>query len=89
MRQQLSRREGRANVALSDFVAPSGADHVGAFVVTAGIGEDKVADRFKNANDDYSAIMVKAWPTDWRKHMRSGCTRACGRNSGAMPPEET
>jgi 5-methyltetrahydrofolate--homocysteine methyltransferase len=29
-------------------------------VVTAGIGEDAVADRFKNANDDYSAIMVKA-----------------------------
>jgi len=31
-----------------------------AFVVTAGIGEDEVADRFKNANDDYSSIMVKA-----------------------------
>ena len=36
------------------------ADHIGAFVVTAGIGEDEVADRFKNANDDYSSIMVKA-----------------------------
>jgi 5-methyltetrahydrofolate--homocysteine methyltransferase len=60
LRQQLARREGRANVALSDFVAPSGADHIGAFVVTAGIGEDEVADRFKNANDDYSSIMVKA-----------------------------
>src|SRR6185295_15821464 len=31
-----------------------------AFIVTAGIGEDAVADRFKNANDDYSSIMVKA-----------------------------
>jgi 5-methyltetrahydrofolate--homocysteine methyltransferase len=61
LRQQLTRREGRANVALSDFVAPAGhADHVGAFVVTAGLGEDEVADRFKNANDDYAAIMVKA-----------------------------
>ena len=61
LRQQLSRREGRANVALADFVAPKGhEDHVGAFVVTAGIGEDAVADRFKNANDDYSSIMVKA-----------------------------
>ncbi len=61
IRQQLSHREGRANVALADFVAPAGcADHVGAFVVTAGIGEDEVADRFKNANDDYSSIMVKA-----------------------------
>ncbi len=63
LRQQLTRREGRANVALADFVAPrtSGlADYVGAFLVTAGIGEDAVADRFKAANDDYSAIMVKA-----------------------------
>ena len=63
LRQQLTRREGRANVALADFVAPrtSGlADYIGAFVVTAGIGEDEIAERFKLANDDYSAIMVKA-----------------------------
>jgi 5-methyltetrahydrofolate--homocysteine methyltransferase len=63
LRQQLPRREGRANVALADFVAPraSGlADYVGAFVVTAGIGEEPVVDRFKRANDDYSAIMAKA-----------------------------
>ena len=63
LRQQLSKREGRANAALADFVAPaeSGlADYVGGFAVTAGIGEDEVADRFKRANDDYSAIMVKA-----------------------------
>ena len=63
LRQQLARREGRANVALSDFIAPraSGlADYVGAFSVTAGIGEDAVVERFKHANDDYSAIMAKA-----------------------------
>ncbi len=63
LRQQLTRREGRANVALADFVAPASsglADHIGAFAVTAGIGEDDVANRFKHANDDYSSIMVKA-----------------------------
>ncbi|HEY7998248.1 MAG TPA: methionine synthase, partial [Pseudolabrys sp.] len=63
LRQQLSKREGRFNEALSDFVAPRNsklADYIGAFTVTAGIGEDEVADRFKRANDDYSAIMVKA-----------------------------
>jgi 5-methyltetrahydrofolate--homocysteine methyltransferase len=63
LRQQLARREGRSNVALADFVAPkeSGVqDYIGAFVVTAGIGEDVIADRFKHANDDYSSIMVKA-----------------------------
>jgi 5-methyltetrahydrofolate--homocysteine methyltransferase len=63
LRQQLSRREGRSNVGISDFVAPRDSgieDYVGAFVVTAGLGEDSAADRFKHANDDYSAIMVKA-----------------------------
>src|SRR5262249_57330399 len=63
LRKQLTRREGRANIALADFVAPRAsalADHVGAFMVTAGIGEDEVAERFKRANDDYSAIIVKA-----------------------------
>ncbi len=35
-------------------------DYIGGFVVTAGLGEDPIADRFKRANDDYSSIMVKA-----------------------------
>ncbi len=63
LRQQLARREGRANVALADFVAPTASglsDYIGSFVVTAGIGEEELANRFKHANDDYSAIMVKA-----------------------------
>jgi glutathione S-transferase len=63
LRQQLEKREGRFNAALSDFIAPATSgvpDYVGGFVVTAGIGEDAVADRFKNANDDYSSILCKA-----------------------------
>jgi 5-methyltetrahydrofolate--homocysteine methyltransferase len=63
LRQQLARREGRANVALADFLAPcdSGiADYIGAFIVTTGIGEDEIANRFRGANDDYSSIMVKS-----------------------------
>jgi 5-methyltetrahydrofolate--homocysteine methyltransferase len=63
LRQQLARREGRANVALADFIAPraSGlADYIGGFTVTAGLGEAEVAARLKGANDDYSAIMVSA-----------------------------
>ncbi|MEA2899208.1 MAG: 5-methyltetrahydrofolate--homocysteine methyltransferase, partial [Bradyrhizobium sp.] len=63
LRQQLEKREGRFNTALSDFIAPASSgvpDYIGAFVVTAGIGEDIVADRFKNANDDYSSILCKA-----------------------------
>ena len=63
LRQQLVKREGRFNAALSDFIAPTDtgvAEYIGAFVVTAGIGEDVIADRFKNANDDYSSILCKA-----------------------------
>jgi 5-methyltetrahydrofolate--homocysteine methyltransferase len=63
LRQQLQKRDGKPNVALSDFVAPveSGrADYVGGFVVTAGIEEVAIAERFERANDDYSSILVKA-----------------------------
>jgi 5-methyltetrahydrofolate--homocysteine methyltransferase len=35
-------------------------DYIGAFAVTAGLGEEDVAIRFKRANDDYSAIMAQA-----------------------------
>ena len=63
LRQQMAKRDGRPNVALSDFVAPvdSGKqDYLGGFVVTAGIEEVAIAERFERANDDYSSIMVKA-----------------------------
>jgi len=63
LRQQLARRDGKPNVALADFVAPkdSGkADYIGAFVVTAGAEEEKIAARYAQANDDYGSIMVKA-----------------------------
>ncbi len=63
LRQQLSKRDGRPNLCLSDFVAPqeSGVrDYIGAFVVTAGIEEVRIAERFERANDDYRSILVKA-----------------------------
>ncbi|MEW6414216.1 MAG: methionine synthase [Pseudomonadota bacterium] len=63
LRQQMKKPEGRANLCLADFVAPreSGVkDYVGAFVVTAGIGEDERARAFEAAHDDYSAILFKA-----------------------------
>ena len=42
-------------------MAPEGTpDYLGGFVVTAGIEEVAIAERFERANDDYSSIMVKA-----------------------------
>jgi 5-methyltetrahydrofolate--homocysteine methyltransferase len=63
LRQQLSKRDGKPNMALSDFVAPldSGkGDYLGGFVVTAGLEEVAIAERFEKQNDDYSSILVKA-----------------------------
>jgi 5-methyltetrahydrofolate--homocysteine methyltransferase len=58
LRQQHKQPQGRFNVALADYVSDN--DYVGAFAVTAGLGiEAKVAE-FEAANDDYSAIMLKA-----------------------------
>jgi 5-methyltetrahydrofolate--homocysteine methyltransferase len=58
LRQQMSKGENRANLALADFVAPAGADWIGAFAVTSGLGEGAIAERFKAAGDDYSAILA-------------------------------
>ena len=60
LRQQMAKSEGRAHLALADFVAPAGDDYVGGFAVTAGHGESEIAARFKAAGDDYSAILAAA-----------------------------
>jgi 5-methyltetrahydrofolate--homocysteine methyltransferase len=60
LRQQMAKAEGRANVALADFIAPHGEDWIGGFAVTAGLGEAAVAARYKGAGDDYSAIIAAA-----------------------------
>jgi 5-methyltetrahydrofolate--homocysteine methyltransferase len=61
LRQQMEKGASASNIALADFVAePGTADYIGAFAVTAGIGELERSDAFKAAGDDYSAIMVKA-----------------------------
>ena len=62
LRQQVKHDDGPCRC-LADFVAPheSGIkDYVGAFAVTAGLGEPELADRFHRQHDDYDAIMVKA-----------------------------
>ena len=62
LRQQETLPAGQPNLSLADFVAPrgSGQDYLGAFAVTAGIGVDDLVRQFESANDDYSAIIVKA-----------------------------
>ena len=59
LRQQIAKREGRANMCLADFVDPAG-DWIGGFAVTTGHGIDAHLARFKADNDDYSDILLKA-----------------------------
>jgi 5-methyltetrahydrofolate--homocysteine methyltransferase len=58
LRQQIAKREGRANMCLADFVDPAG-DWIGGFAV--GIhGIDAHIERFRAGHDDYNDILLKA-----------------------------
>ena len=63
LRQQMAKREGRANLCLSDFVAPKEKqipDYIGGFAVTAGLNIEAKLSDFKSNHDDYSDILLKA-----------------------------
>jgi 5-methyltetrahydrofolate--homocysteine methyltransferase len=63
LRQQMTRKDDRANLALADFTAPLDApvaDYVGAFAVTTGHGLAEARARFEAAHDDYSSILLTA-----------------------------
>ena len=62
LRQQLKKREGKSSIALSDFIAPKESkkqDYMGAFC-TAIFGADELANKYKEQEDDYNAIMAQA-----------------------------
>jgi 5-methyltetrahydrofolate--homocysteine methyltransferase len=58
LRQQIAKREGRANMCLADFIDTKG-DWLGGFAVSIHGIEPHLA-RFKAAIDDYSDILLKA-----------------------------
>jgi 5-methyltetrahydrofolate--homocysteine methyltransferase len=59
LRQQVKKREGRANLCLADFINPDGEDWIGGFAV--GIhGLEPHLERFKQTVDDYDDILLKA-----------------------------
>jgi len=62
----------RPSRCLADFVAPKGlaADYAALFAVTAGLGVEKKEKYFMDDHDDYSAIMLKRWPTAGRSLCR-------------------
>ena len=63
LRQQLKKKEGNPNFALSDFIAPKSSnidDYIGCFCVTTGFGSDELSKKYEDKIDDYNSIMVKA-----------------------------
>ncbi|WP_111411869.1 methionine synthase [Billgrantia lactosivorans] len=63
IRQQTTKNRDGVCYSLADFIAPreSGKpDWIGGFAVTTGHGVEALAERYKAAGDDYSAIMVQA-----------------------------
>ncbi|HSW54238.1 MAG TPA: methionine synthase [Ignavibacteriaceae bacterium] len=63
IRQQMQKSKDEPNIALADFIAPkeSGVeDYIGMFAVTAGVGIEKLVEKFEKDHDDYNSIMTKA-----------------------------
>ncbi len=59
LRQQIAKRQGKANMCLADFISRDG-DWIGGFAVTTGHGIGTHLAEFKANIDDYSDIMLKA-----------------------------
>ncbi len=63
LRQQLKKGDGQQNHSLADYIAPKDSgriDYIGAFAVTAGPAVEEFAAEFRDATDDYNAIMAQA-----------------------------
>lgn len=57
VRQQLDKKDSRANLCLSDFIAKEN-DHIGGFAVAI-FGAEEKAKAYEAEHDDYAAIMIK------------------------------
>ncbi|MDP2504311.1 methionine synthase [Oceanobacter sp. 3_MG-2023] len=66
LRQQTDKPNDQPNYSLADFVTPEDQlthgkqDYMGAFVVTAGIEAEQLAQNYNANHDDYNSIMIKA-----------------------------
>ena len=55
----MQKPDGQFNHCLADYISPNGDDFLGGFAVSIH-GADEVAEKFKAAHDDYSAIIAQA-----------------------------
>ncbi len=96
LRQQWKRKGIDTFRCLADYIAPvdSGrVDYLGAFAVTAGLGADQWAEKFRQEHDDYRAIMVSALADRLAEafaemlHRRARIAWGFGRDEGLSPEE--
>ena len=61
LRQQSDKASGKPNFSLADFISPSEThtDYLGGFTVSI-VGTEALAEQYKEAGDDYNAIMTQA-----------------------------
>ncbi|RUS14427.1 vitamin B12-dependent methionine synthase, partial [Endogone sp. FLAS-F59071] len=63
LRQQNEKESDEPYYCLSDFIAPRETglpDYLGIFAASAGFGADELSNKYRDDQDDYSSIMVKA-----------------------------
>jgi 5-methyltetrahydrofolate--homocysteine methyltransferase len=63
LRQQVDKPAAGPNLCLSDYIAPQGSasrDYIGGFVVTAGLGVERLAELWQQQHNDYDSILLKA-----------------------------
>lgn len=63
LRQQVDKPAGGPNLCLSDYIAPEDSaaqDYIGGFVVTAGLGVERLANLWQQQHNDYDSILLKA-----------------------------
>ncbi len=63
LRQQKKKREDAPSYALADFIAPLDSnisDYIGAFVLTTGLGLEKLIADFEAEQDDYNSILAQS-----------------------------
>jgi 5-methyltetrahydrofolate--homocysteine methyltransferase len=91
LRQQKRKPDGQPQLCLADYVAPveaDVADFIGAFAVTAGIGIEPHVARFEAAQDDYSAILLKALADRLAEALAEALHQRVRREYWGYAPEE-
>ncbi|MGH8251874.1 MAG: methionine synthase [Steroidobacteraceae bacterium] len=91
LRQQKAKPAGQSQLCLADYVAPRNSgveDFIGAFAVTAGIGIEPRVAAFESANDDYSAILLKALADRFAEALAESLHERVRREFWGYAPEE-